>query len=162
VTQDVPWADIERTWNEAVAGTPIPAVQRLGTSGTTRKRAVAARWKEWSDEGDPMEVFRTILWFIRRDGHHCGQNARGWKASLFPYLCRNDWRWRQLYEQACTLKARAEGRRTAVPRSDAERRKDEELLALKGRYQHTSDPEERLRIMQRINALTASMKGTQP
>jgi len=153
VTQDVPWADIERTWNEAVAGTPIPAVKKLAAGSKTRRNAIAARWKEWSEEGEPMEVFRTMLWFIRRDKFHSGQNDRGWVATLDPYLCRNDWRWREVYERACALKARSEVHTRPTAQSDSDRRKDEELLRLKSEYQQESDANERLRIMQDINAL---------
>jgi len=61
-------------WNDAAQGTTLPSARLT----PQREKIIRVRLKEkgW------LEDFRAAYMFLRSSGFHCGQNDRGWIASV--------------------------------------------------------------------------------
>lgn len=92
----IPRDEIIRVWNDTVAGTPVPALRSITGGRATKLRS---RWAEWSREGDPMAVFRSLIAAMLASPWHMGDNDRGWVTSI-DYLIQNETKWVQLLERA--------------------------------------------------------------
>ena len=92
---------VKTIWNDAMRGT---AGQMVTVMSKTRTAKLAQRWREMGEVGDPLEVWRAIVAYIRRDKWHMDPSSRrpehrGWRPSI-DYVLRNDTKWLELWERA--------------------------------------------------------------
>ena len=86
---DVPYLAFKALWNEVCGG----VYKQIETLSDTRKRNIAARWKEHPDLEFWRKVFKRLL-----TAKHCmGENDRNWKAD-FDFIIQNNDKYTKLLE----------------------------------------------------------------
>jgi len=90
----VPYQKIMAAYNEAVAGTPLPRVLRIGED---RKLHLQARWLEDLFRDNYAEVFRKAAQSPLMRGELWSPTHRHWKAD-FDWLISNDGRYVKVLE----------------------------------------------------------------
>lgn len=136
--------EVQRIWNETFAGSGAVLIARFSKD---RLRRLRLRWQEWSEVGDPADVFARLCRFIRADKWHMNPAARnpehrGWRVNI-DYLIRNDTKWLGLWERAVAQQER----KRYGPQQPKE---DGALKRLFEEYAGAAGPDEASRISQAI------------
>jgi len=107
----VPYQKILKAYNDAVAGTPLPAALKITT---TRKEHLQARWKEPLFRERYEEMFRKAAQIPWLRGECPSPGHEGWVGSL-DYLIRNDTNYVRILERPVAQKRTEEYREKWTP-----------------------------------------------
>lgn len=88
----IDYAGIRALWKDH-----CPAFCELRTISQKRQEKVRARWKEFEDVGNPIDVCVELFDKMQASPFLKGENQRGWKAN-FDWLFENSNNWVKVYE----------------------------------------------------------------
>ncbi len=88
----IDYAGIKALWKDH-----CPAFSELRAVSEKRKEKIRARWKEFSNVGDPVDVCVGLFDKMQASAFLRGESKRGWKAS-FDWLFENSNNWVKVYE----------------------------------------------------------------
>lgn len=90
----VPCGTLVKLWNAFAAECDLPKVKKLNEK---RKRKVRLRWREWSQDGDALEVFKQLCDEVRQSRFLKGETER-WRGLTFWWLVENSNNWLKVLE----------------------------------------------------------------